>query len=71
MKDIFTGLSYLHQFNIIHRDLKMGIIKIKLENILLSKEGVAKIADFGLSIIFEGTNFPVTRCGTLIYMSPE
>ncbi|KAM3143548.1 hypothetical protein pb186bvf_004310 [Paramecium bursaria] len=64
MKDIFNGLSYLHQFNIIHRDLKM-------ENILLSKEGVAKIADFGLSIIFEGTNFPVTRCGTLIYMSPE
>ena len=44
--DIMHGLAYLHQHHIIHRDLKP-------ENILLDARGVAKLADFGVSHIFD------------------
>ena len=44
--DIMHGLAYLHQHHIIHRDLKP-------ENILLDARGIAKLADFGVSHIFD------------------
>ena len=57
-----VGLNFLHQNNIIHRD-------IKPENLLISKEEVVKICDFGWSA--EGNDKRVTFCGTADYMSPE
>ena len=62
MLGIAEGLSYLHnQKNIIHRDLKP-------ENILL-KDGVPKIADFGMS---KFTLRKAETCtGTEKYMAPE
>ena len=64
--DIFiqtcVGLNHLHQNNIIHRD-------IKPENLLISKEEVIKICDFGWS--GDASEKRVTFCGTADYMSPE
>lgn len=42
IKDILTGLAYLHSNNIMHRDMRAA-------NILRTKANVLKITDFGLS----------------------
>lgn len=60
---ILSALNYLHQRDIMHRD-------VKLENIVLDQKGDAKLIDFGLSEAF-GNEFLRTHCGTLLYMAPE
>ncbi|KAF9484540.1 kinase-like protein [Pholiota conissans] len=60
---ILQGLAYLHTRRTIHRDIKPS-------NILLSREGVVKLCDFGVS--GELVNSIVgTFTGTLLYMAPE
>ena len=59
------GLEYLRGKNIIHRDLKCA-------NVLITKDGVLKIADFGLSKVLAGSKkMANTYCGTPLYSSPE
>ena len=62
MTPFMKGLAYMHSLGVIHRD-------IKLENTLFSVDGTLKIADFGLSVD-ANHEAPVTRLGTLDYMSP-
>ena len=63
---IISGLEYIHSLGIVHRDLKP-------ENLLLTKDHILKIIDFGLSNYFkEGQNdLLYTPCGSPSYASPE
>ncbi|CAG9858937.1 unnamed protein product [Phyllotreta striolata] len=65
MRQILSGVNYLHQNRIIHRDLKLG-------NLFLNDELVVKIGDFGLAakIEYEGER-KKTLCGTPNYIAPE
>ena len=61
---LITGLEYLHFLNIVHRDLKP-------ENLLLTKNKILKIIDFGLSNYFVGEKLLCTPCGSPSYTPPE
>ncbi|BBG96100.1 Disease resistance protein TIR-NBS-LRR class family [Prunus dulcis] len=60
---ILSGLTYLHDRNVIHRDIKCA-------NILVDASGSVKLADFGLA---KATKFnDVKSCkGTAYWMAPE
>ena len=59
---IICGLEFIHKNKITHRDLKP-------ENLLLTKDDILKIIDFGLSNY--SNNLMNTPCGSPCYASPE
>ncbi|KAK0673874.1 hypothetical protein QBC41DRAFT_352380 [Cercophora samala] len=73
VKQILNGLSYLHNMDIIHRDIKGA-------NILVDNKGTIKISDFGISKKLEATNIlngannnkhrPSLQ-GSVFWMAPE
>lgn len=66
MRQILQALAYIHQRDMIHRDLKpQNILLNSVENL----EGSIKIADFGLGT--QGICTSADNCGTLIFMAPE
>lgn len=63
--NILLGLEVLHDNNIVYRDLKP-------ENVLIGKDGYAKITDFGLSKEnIQGNQQATSFCGTPEYLAPE
>ena len=66
-KQIANGMKYIHDNNVIHKD-------IKPQNIMLTKDGTVKIMDFGISETFRSSMSRIketSRNGTPAYMSPE
>jgi len=61
---LINGLESLHKNYIVHRDLKP-------ENLLINKNNILKIIDFGLSNYYENNKFLSTPCGSPCYAAPE
>ena len=61
---LIIGVEYIHKQNLAHRDLKP-------ENLLLTKNHLLKIIDFGLCHDFDGTKLLKTKCGSPSYAAPE
>jgi hypothetical protein len=64
--EVCQALAYAHGHGIVHRDLKPG-------NVWLTKEGTAKLGDFGLAVSLDQTRLSVAGMivGTVGYLPPE
>ncbi|OMH85031.1 Nitrogen permease reactivator protein [Zancudomyces culisetae] len=68
-KQLCRGVEYIHNLGIAHRDLK-------LENVLLSEEGIVKLIDFGCATVFKAPfqkqpNKVLGIYGSDPYIAPE
>lgn len=66
MTQVLRGLQYLHDQGVIHRDIKGA-------NILTTKDGTVKLADFGVSTstLAAGQDKEAQVVGTPYWMAPE
>ncbi|KAI9029385.1 kinase-like domain-containing protein [Hyaloraphidium curvatum] len=63
IKQVLNGLHYLHEQGVVHRDIKGG-------NLLTTKDGVVKLADFGLAINLAEAE-EASAGGSPYWMAPE
>ncbi|MBY5006430.1 Stk1 family PASTA domain-containing Ser/Thr kinase [Streptococcus suis] len=66
MGQILLAMRLAHTRGIVHRDLKP-------QNVLLTRDGVAKVTDFGIAVAFAETSLTQTNSmlGSVHYLSPE
>ena len=61
---IVSGISYMHEQKVLHRDLKTA-------NIFMTKSGILKVGDFGVAKVMSSQIKAKTVIGTPHYISPE
>ncbi len=66
--EVCKALKFAHDRGVVHRDIKPG-------NILISRDGEVKLADFGIATSREDEERGITRDGTILgtpaYLAPE
>ena len=65
-RQALLGVGYAHRMGVVHRDIKPS-------NIMLNKQGIVKVMDFGIAKVMgtRGMTKTGTQMGTAFYMSPE
>lgn len=64
-RDLIAAVHHIHKNRVVHRD-------IKPENLLLAADGTLKVADFGVSTLFEGDDDMLqSTAGSAAFMAPE
>ena len=74
LRDIASGLAYLHSVGVVHGDVKPANVLLKsLADDPAGRGWVAKLADFGLSRVLDtkATHASTLNFGTLAFMPPE
>jgi len=61
---VAQGIAVAHEQHIIHRD-------IKPQNMIISKDGTVKVADFGIARAVSSQTMNATAVGSVHYISPE
>jgi serine/threonine protein kinase len=64
IENVLSALAHIHSRGVVHRD-------VKAENVLLSSNGQAILADFGIAGRLDDEKEMVRRCGTPGYAAPE
>lgn len=63
-QEVALGLEYLHQNGVVHGD-------IKVDNVLISDEGLAQLTDFGIARILGVQGYTTYTCRNVRYAAPE
>ncbi len=63
-KQVLSAVAFAEKHKIIHRDIRPS-------NIMITKDDLVKITDFGTSTLLENRQFATTKIGSPPYMAPE